>query len=326
MKSVLWFTDASALAALLCCSLLLGTEASGQERTWTSINGVSVMPPAGWDVAPDSLTQVLNTWMREVAGPMYTSVEALLSPSTSPFWTAHPYLLVRYDTVTYRSYEELEAEMASAGAQMLELPPSITERLEGTGVSLIAFDQVTFDRMSGTMWVLARAIDPTNGPSLTLSGSQFYDRSRVSISYYGAADSDPEFVFGLVRSVFRTLRVDGQNRLTPSSSGRAEEPAQGPTRIVAVAGLGLAVAALGGFVLFTMGGVSMLTKTLGVLMVLAGAGLWLPAKFMGIGPLAEMGSGWAFALLAVLCWGGLLMMGAGEKREGEPGSSVSPPD
>jgi hypothetical protein len=51
---------------------------------------------------------------------------------------------------------------------------------------------------------------------------------------------------------------------------------------------------------------------------ISGMGLWLSAKHLGIGPMVGMDRTAAFVLIAVLCWGGLALIGSGRRDEAPP--------
>lgn len=56
-------------------------------------------------------------------------------------------------------------------------------------------------------------------------------------------------------------------------------------------------------------------RIVGWVMALTGLALWLPARFLGRGPLVGMDGTLTVVLVAVLCWGGLLLLGGGGKDE-----------
>ena len=70
----------------------------------------------------------------------------------------------------------------------------------------------------------------------------------------------------------------------------------------------------------------MLRQLVGWVAAISGLGLWLSAKYLGIGPIVGMDRTAAFALIAVLCWGGLVLTGSGRRDEAPPDGGLEGED
>jgi len=273
---------------------------------------ISINVPAGWEVAPDSIVRVLNEGMREISGPvLFTEVIGLLSPIGSIRWTAHPYVLIRWDTVSVPDYETLESEMRDAGALMPDIEDSLDEVLGPLGMENLEFGSQVFNQESGILWLQLEVDDLTNGPTIATSGSMFYPNGRVGVTYYGAADRDVSFGIGIVESTLKELSVEG------ASPFRGAFPSDSTvmTTWEQEWWVALVLLVLVGGLLFLVRNEArqMLLRYIGWVAIISGLGLWLPAKLFGVGPMADMGTAQGFVLLAILCWGGLVLTGIGSK-------------
>ncbi|GEM_PF-5271748 len=65
----------------------------------------------------------------------------------------------------------------------------------------------------------------------------------------------------------------------------------------------------------------MLRQLVGWVAAISGMGLWISAKFLGIGPMVGMSRTTEFVLIVVLCWGGLTLVFLRSRYRDE-----SPPD